>query len=152
MKNNIIEPDKVMEQAKKIAETPHAPEDAAAGIFQMLLPIFENHLNGLSKKALRRLIKGLVTHPLEEYVPKGGEKEKKLEKNAFAVGERMLQSKYMMIMETLMSSPEIQEQLEKTVDSVSIGETKQLEEKIEHLEVKTEEKNNEINLEGIKNG
>lgn len=71
-----------------------APEDVAATLCHLYMPKFQILVNKLSKKALQRLIYNLIQFPLENenYKPKTEE-----EKNAFLIGDRLLTSKYMML-------------------------------------------------------
>lgn len=76
------------------------PEEVAAMLCTMYLPAFRAHVAKLSNNALRRLIYNLVQYPLEsDYNPRNT-----VEKNAFLIGDRLLSSKYMMIISTFMQS------------------------------------------------
>jgi len=69
------------------------PADVAAGMFQMYLPRFNNHVDQMSKKALQKLTKGLVAHTVED-MP--GNLVTKEEREAFIIGVRLLEAKTMM--------------------------------------------------------
>lgn len=72
-------------------------EDIAAGMFSLYLPKFKQAVETLSSRQLRRLLKMLVEYPLNEreYQPKN-----QVEKNAFLVGNKLLEAKFMMILTT----------------------------------------------------
>jgi len=69
------------------------PEDAAAMLFGLYWPIFQNVVNGLSTKSLRRLIKAMVAIPLETA---NVNLKLPIEKTAYAISERLMQSKVLM--------------------------------------------------------
>ena len=93
-----------------------APEEVAAMLCTMYLPAFRAHLAKLSNNALRRLIYNLVQYPLEngDYDPKN-----QVEKNAFLIGDRLLSSKYLMVISTFMSSQQATAALEETANVVA---------------------------------
>ena len=68
----------------------------AANTYGVLQPRFEAYVNTLSKKQLKRLINALSQFPLNEkdFNHRGSEKE------AFLIGNRLLEAKYCMVMHT----------------------------------------------------
>lgn len=81
----------MVEKASARAED---PEEIAATLFTLYLPRFHALVDGLSNKALRRLIKAIIEHPIEDkpyYIKEQSEKE------AFAIANALLDSKYVMI-------------------------------------------------------
>ena len=71
--------------------------DFAAKMYSILLPQFDSQVNSLSRKGLLRVINSLVKIPLVDYTPVMSE----LEKNVYAVSDRLLQAKFVMISEVL---------------------------------------------------
>lgn len=74
-----------------------SPEDVASQLLYMYTPIYENFVNGLSTKAMRRLLKKLVTYPLND---KEMNSTSPQEEQAFQIGNRLLEAKYVLIMDT----------------------------------------------------
>lgn len=66
----------------------------AAKFFQMYNPIFANKIDKMQKKAMARVIKRLMAYPLE--TPKDMTWNSKEEKDAFLIGDRLLETKYAM--------------------------------------------------------
>lgn len=75
-------------------QTPKDPMEGIANLIFTYKTPFINIVNGLSNKALRRLIKALVLLPLEDFVPYMKEKNEKM---AWQVGEKLLHAKLTMI-------------------------------------------------------
>jgi hypothetical protein len=84
-------------QLAKIQREASSPEDLHAQMFYMYMPIFRRHLERLNKKALIRLIGGLVEVPLNE---KQIKTQSKTEQDAFQIGDQLLTSKYVMLILT----------------------------------------------------
>jgi len=82
------------QQAKGSTNT---SEDVAAQLFQLYHPMFTNIVAKLSNKQLRRVINALIKYPIEmeNYKPKDEN-----ENNAYLIGDRLLQSKYVMMIFT----------------------------------------------------
>lgn len=81
----------------KSSEAVTDPEEVAATLFTLYLPRFHARVDGMSNKALRRLIKAIIEHPLEDkpyYLKEEDEKE------AFAIANALLDSKYVMVFNT----------------------------------------------------
>ena len=74
-----------------------APEDVASQLLYLYTPMYENFVNGLSTKAMRRLLKKLVSYPLNEKELASTSAE---EEQAFQIGNRLLEAKYVLIMDT----------------------------------------------------
>lgn len=77
-----------------------SPEEAAATLFFTYFPKFKQMLGQLSKNQMHRLIIALIETPLHDvpYIPRGRTHE--FQKNLFEIGDRLLTSKYLMIMHT----------------------------------------------------
>lgn len=91
--------DQTVSENKEVTPTAEEgnPEDIAATMVYLYLPKFQMLLDRLSNKALRRLIYKLVEYPLGEDI-----KAKTAEEhNAFMIGNKLLEAKYMMIFHTL---------------------------------------------------
>lgn len=99
-----VEQDLLKEQTNggELKET--SAEEVAAQLFYLYSPKFGQGLNSLSKKALQRLIMKLVTYPLNE---KQLKHQSELEKNMFLIGDRLLESKYVMIIQTMMNNQDV---------------------------------------------
>lgn len=75
-----------------------APEDIAAYHFQKFFPIFAAYVDKLPLRAVKRLCKSIVAYPLEDLKNKH---TTELEREALLLGEKLLQSKYVMFMTNL---------------------------------------------------
>lgn len=86
---------------QKAQGSENTAEDVAAQLFALYHPLFTQHVAKLSNRQLRRLINALVKFPveMENYAP-----TKEVEKNAFLIGDRLLQSKYVMMIFTAQQS------------------------------------------------
>jgi len=123
------------EETKKESLPPPQPTDpveAASLIFGMYYPKFLQLILGLSNKSLKRLIRALIGIPLEEAMP-NFKNEK--ERAAFAIGERLLEAKTLIIIHTMYQK---QKDLEKF----------QLDSQTENKETETNDNDNKE----IKNG
>jgi hypothetical protein len=91
------------DEAKKRAEDPTL---VASAIYAMYTPKFIEAIDKLSLRKLRRLVKALVQYPINN-------KEYKmitpLEKEMFAAGNAILESKFLLILHSYSTSPEIAE-------------------------------------------
>ena len=87
--------------------------DVAAKHFELYVPQFKNRIKMMSKKQLQRLILHLAEYPLEKVPYRHSEK---LEKDAFLIGDKLFQSKYMMILFTLANSNQINESIKETLE------------------------------------
>jgi len=104
------------EEAKLNAKAASATsEDLAAVLFRLYGPKFYQGIDRLNLKALRRVIKKLVTYPLntKELKP-----QTNLEKEVFGIGDRLLEAKYVMIMGTYARNKDIAKALEDKVEEV----------------------------------
>lgn len=69
------------------------PEDIAAEVFQMYLPVYRHIVGTLSNKDARRLCDALVSYPLEDMKGTFYSQEAK---NAFELGKRLTDAKLIM--------------------------------------------------------
>lgn len=97
------------ETAEKEAQVSATSEDLAAVLFRLYGPKFYMGIDRLSLKALRRVIKKLVTHPLNT---KEFKSQSNTESEVFGIGDRLLEAKYVMIMGTYSRSADINKALE----------------------------------------
>lgn len=84
----------LLEAAKRRAED---PAETAAMVYTMYKPEFLRRLKGLSSRAKTRLIRLLIEHPLNE---KDFAATTQIEREAFLLGNSMLEAKFVMIMDT----------------------------------------------------
>lgn len=82
--------DAKMDEATRKATS---PEEVAAQLFYLYHPKFTMLIDALPKKALTRVLKKLVTYPLVDKTYKG---QSEIEKNAYLIGDRLLEAKYVM--------------------------------------------------------
>jgi hypothetical protein len=83
------------EQAPKVVTLSEDPSEMAATMLYMYTPKFYAAVDKLSSNALRRVLKKLVSYPLNDKEFKAtstGEAE------VFTVGDRLLEAKFLMIM------------------------------------------------------
>lgn len=87
-------------------------EDVAATFFYAYLPRFKGMVESMSSRMLKRLIIALVEVPLNEktYDPKN-----QSEKDAFLIGDQLLQAKMSMIIHTLY------EKMEQEKEKTNVG-------------------------------
>lgn len=112
-----VEKDLIEEQTKTVIKDA-APEEVAAQLFYLYSPRFVQGISMLSKKALQRLITKLITYPLND---KELKHQSELEKNLFLIGDRLLESKYVMIIHTVTSSQEVQEAIQEKLEENENG-------------------------------
>jgi hypothetical protein len=74
------------------------PDEIAATMFGLYYPKFSQIVQRLSNRACKRLLTNLVGSPLVETKNVGSTED---ERNAFAIGDRLLEAKYVMIMNTV---------------------------------------------------
>lgn len=95
--NQEVKQEEVVAEAAPAQPTPQpvaqSPEDVAATLFKLYQPKFVQLVDRLPLKQARRVLKRLVTYPLadKQYAPKS-----EAEKNAWAIGDRLLEAKYVM--------------------------------------------------------
>jgi hypothetical protein len=75
------------------------PFEAAATMFGLYAPKFEQHVKTLSTGELRRLVNGLVQYPINE---KEFINESQKLKIAFSLGQVLLEAKWVMLMQSIM--------------------------------------------------
>lgn len=83
----------------------------ASGTFGIMYPKFLLHLSHLSKKSMFRVIRALIGVPLEEKLPNWKDPE---EKTAYLIGERLLEAKSVIIIDTLFKQQVELEKLKQT--------------------------------------
>lgn len=71
------------------------PNEMAATLLHLYTPKYNALVDKLSSKAMRRLLKKLPVYPLNEKAYEGTTLE---EKNAFAIAERLIESKFVLQM------------------------------------------------------
>lgn len=84
------------------------PFEAAATLFGLYAPMLESKVKELSTGELRRLVNALVQYPINE---KQFIHDSKKLKEAFAMGHRLLEAKWIMFMHSMMEhgAPEVEE-------------------------------------------
>lgn len=95
--NEAVQLEQEMIKHEQINQTP--PEEVASAMFNLYLPRFQQMVDKLSNKSLRRVLKALIEYPLvDEDFKFSGE----LEKETFLVAENLILAKVMMINHTLL--------------------------------------------------
>ena len=93
--------DTIKEESGKALENSGAmsedPMEMASTMLYLYTPKFQQAVMKLSSNALRRVLMKLVSYPLNEKAYKA---TSQLEQDAFNVGDRLLESKFLMIMST----------------------------------------------------
>ena len=95
--------------AKNISDD---PMELAATMLYMYTPKFQQAVGKLSSNALRRILNKLVSYPLNDKAYKA---TSQLEQDAFNVGDRLLEAKFLMITSTY--SDIIQNEMKKEQES-----------------------------------
>lgn len=80
------------------------PQAVAAGLFGLYLPRFRALVWSLSSKARARVLTALIESPLQEGTFNFSSQQ---EKDCFAIGETLLQTKFMMVQATFMENNEV---------------------------------------------
>lgn len=91
------------QDAQNSAPPEQNPFDAAAMLFGLYAPLLEGKLKELSTGELRRLVNGLVQYPLNE---KEFINDSKNLREAFSMGHRLLEAKWVMFMQSMMTHGE----------------------------------------------
>jgi len=102
----VLDPKEVEQQLLNEQSQPQVsddPEEMAATLFTLYRPRYDALVNNLSSNAMRRLLKKMVVFPLNEKEMKSTSKE---ENEAFAISQRLLEAKYVMIMSTYQKAAE----------------------------------------------
>lgn len=99
------------EVIKQKAQEASRPEEIAATMYTMYYPRFSKMLDRLSLRQLKRLLRSLVDSNLQT---KNYEHKDQYEKEAFIIGDRLLEAKYVMLFTAYTSSLE---QLEQAANS-----------------------------------
>lgn len=138
--------DKVLAEDKRSADEKIADSnplerelEACAQMLGMYLPVFKARVSNLSGRQAKRLCKNLVEYPLaeDEYAPK-----EQHEKDAFLMGERLLQAKMMLMIYTQ------QKAIEKHMVEVEAGKHKEETSNLTKQEVGKTESSKEENKNG----
>ena len=87
------------------------PFEAAATLFGMYAPKFEQQLKDLSTGELRRLLNALVQYPLNE---KEFVDDSQRLRTAFALGQALLEAKWVMVMQSVMDHEQMLREAEGT--------------------------------------
>jgi hypothetical protein len=87
------------------------PFEAAATLFGMYAPKFEQQLKELSTGELRRLLNALVQYPLNE---KEFVDDSQRLRTAFALGQALLEAKWVMVMQSVMEHEQKLREAEET--------------------------------------
>lgn len=88
----------LLEQAEKNQQD---PVNLAATLFTIYLPRFQNLVGTLSSRALRRVLCALIEVPLNQSEFNHSTQQ---EKDCFAIGDRLLQAKWIMIQQAFMDN------------------------------------------------
>ena len=99
-----------------------SPFEAAATLFGMYTPMLESKVKELSTGELRRLVNALVQYPINE---KQFINESKKLKEAFAMGHRLLEAKWIMFMHSMMEHGSAEVEESKPVDSQESSSSEQ---------------------------
>lgn len=131
-----------MEEQPKQEEVPNSqPEqsppqladvaESASTAFGLNFPRFCAHVDRLSSKSLRRMIKALIGTPLEDLRPNLKNQQ---EKDAFALGHHCFEAKFALILNSLLTQQdalvkidkesELQSQASETSSDANLGESK----------------------------
>lgn len=87
------------------------PFEAAATLFGLYAPKFEQHLKELTTGELRRVLNALVQYPLNE---KEFLTDSQRVRTAFALGQALLEAKWVMIMQSVMDQEQTLRESEET--------------------------------------
>ena len=87
------------------------PEEVASALLTLYRPRYEVLVNSLSSNAMRRLLKKMIEYPLGDKERRATTKE---EGEAFAIAERLLEAKFVLITSTL--NKQLQKELEEQVE------------------------------------
>jgi len=112
--NNLTDEEKVALKSEFEKQTEQA-QQAAATMCAMYMPKFELAILPLGNKALRRVLNALISYPLEE-TPKFVDQN---EKNAFLIGNKLLESKYSLIIMSLLASQQVSNELQEVVEQAA---------------------------------
>lgn len=105
-----LSPEEVEDRLVKEAEaTQQDPAEVAATLYTLYLPRFLGAVDHLSARGKARVLKALIQVPLDDDVSFPND----LEREVFAIGDRLLQAKFMLIQASFMDHSE---ELQKAVD------------------------------------
>jgi hypothetical protein len=72
-------------------------EEIAAQLLTFYTPIYQNLVKQLTTNEMRRLLLKLIEYPLNEKTYQGN---RKIEEQVFSIGQRLLESKFLLVMST----------------------------------------------------
>lgn len=90
------EENKQEEQALPLPSAADDPVELASSMLYLYTPKFSAAVDHLSSNALRRVLKKLVSFPLNE---KDYKATSQLEQDAFAMGDRLMEAKFLILMD-----------------------------------------------------
>jgi hypothetical protein len=99
------------------------PFEAAATMFGLYAPKFEQHVKTLSTGELRRLVNGLVQYPINE---KEFINESQKLKIAFSLGQVLLEAKWVVLMQSIMEVEQQNLQQNESTEEVIETEMKEV--------------------------
>lgn len=126
----------MLEQAKKATED---PEEVASMLFTLYLPRYFSLVEGLSSNAMRRMLKALVEYPLNE---KNYMHSSEKEREAFNIGLRLLDAKYVMLFSTYSGGLEELHRVASEIEVASKDEVPQTENVLNVSETQNEGESN----------
>lgn len=126
----------MLEEAKKATDD---PEEVASMLFTLYLPRYFSLVEGLSSNAMRRMLKALVEYPLND---KNYMHSSPKEKEAFNIGLRLLDAKYVMLFSTYSGGLEELHRVANEIETTSEDEVSQTENVLDVSETQNEGENN----------
>ena len=103
-------------EQESLAQAEEATQDPiamAASMYGLYMPKFKQGIKQLSSRARARVLMALIEYPLEEkkYVH-----STQFEKEMMAIGNAVLEAKFLMILSTYNTSPELESALDPSVE------------------------------------
>ena len=89
------------------------PMQQASAMFGLYMPKFKQGVDKLSSRAKSRVLKALIEYPLNE---KAYQHSSHHEKEMVAIGDAVLQAKFLMVLTTMHSSPELDKAMDPNID------------------------------------
>lgn len=110
--NNQTPSEEVVEAPKETQqEVPQKdPDEIAAQLLTFYTPIYQNLVKQLTTNEMRRLLLKLIEYPLNEKKYQGN---RYVEEQAFQIGQRLLESKFLLVMNTYAENIEEMKRLAK---------------------------------------
>jgi len=97
-----------VENAISGARRESSPEEVSSQLLTIYTPIYRNLVTQLSQKAMRRLLLKLIEYPLND---KPYTSTSDIEKKTFAIGQQLIEAKFILIMNTYNENIEEMKQL-----------------------------------------